>query len=83
MGGVPIADVSRPGRRSGHTQVTAGGDPGLAHSFSWPRHHAVGTMDPCPQPHTYTQAGGTKDKISILYLKCPMYLKLKFQISRL
>jgi hypothetical protein len=48
---VPITDMSRPREGTDHAQVTAGGNHGLAHSFSQPRHHMVGIMDPCPWPH--------------------------------
>jgi hypothetical protein len=35
MGHFPIAHISRPGEGTGHIQVAAGGDPGLAHLLSW------------------------------------------------
>jgi hypothetical protein len=81
MGGFPIADMSRLGE-VGHIQVAARGDPGQANSLSWPRKHTLGIMDPCPQPH-WAHTGETKDKIYIFCLKCPIYLKLKFELSKL
>jgi hypothetical protein len=58
--------MSRPGdQRKGHVQVTAGGDCGLAHLLSWTRHMKLGLWT-----HSLmcTQAGGTREGISIFYL---------------
>jgi hypothetical protein len=82
MGSFPISDVSRPGRGSGHIQVTVGGNPGLVHLLFWPRHHAVGMMT-LNLSFMWAQAGDNNDRNSILYLKCPLHLKLKSQFSRL
>jgi hypothetical protein len=38
---------------------------------------------PMSSSSLYTQAGGTKDNIYLLCLKCPTYLKLQFQYSGL
>jgi hypothetical protein len=69
--------MSRPGGGSGHIQVTAVGNPGPAHSLS-----GQGTMRLELWTQTLSlmcaQTKVTKDKISILCLKCPMYLKLNF-----
>jgi hypothetical protein len=82
MNGFPIADMSMPGGWSGHIQVITGA------TLGWPIHYpGLGTM--WLELWTYdlsfmcAQAKGTKDKISIICLKCPMFLKLKFKFSRL
>jgi hypothetical protein len=71
--------MSRPGEGTGHIQTAAGSYPGLAHLLSWPMHYVVGVMD---LSFTHAQAGGTKDRISILCLSflfisytCPIHLK--------
>jgi hypothetical protein len=79
MGGFPIVDMSSPGGGSGHIQVTAGHDAGLAHSLSWPRHHAVGIMDPYPQPHVCTGLRNQRQKFNPLS-KMPHGFRIKISV---
>jgi hypothetical protein len=45
--------MSRLGEGTGHVQVTAGGNHGLAHLLFSPRHLAVRVMDPRLQPRAH------------------------------
>jgi hypothetical protein len=79
MGGFPITDKSRPGGGSDCIQVTE------VATLGWPIHFpGQDTRRSALWTHTLNltcaQAKGTKDKISILHLKCPMNLKLNFSV---
>jgi hypothetical protein len=56
---------------SGHIQIAAGGDPGLACPFSWLRHHVVGIMDPHSQPHVSTGWRDQRQNFNFLSKNAP------------